>query len=269
MIGWLRDLFYGRSGSSPSPSPARKAPVAPSAPLTQAPPEAEVVREFFNTVAGVTFRNPDGTSRQHIIRRDAKFGMKLRLRFEDDNPVDPLAVALLTREGQQIGYLHARTAADVREHVARGRWVDISVADTTGGDPGKPTLGVNIHIKILALPSEAPQRAVGFRAQVVELERSGRHAEAELLLLGDVARREGAPGATAAVSCWPYEKLANLYRKQKRFADEAAVLGRYCSLPETRRVVITDRLQRRLEQVSDQLGAGDANDAGSKPTSGG
>lgn len=251
MFRWLRNLVSGhaaRFGAS-----VQEAPSANPTVLGTPPPDAKVTRQFFNTVAGVSYRNPDGTPRQEIIRRAVRAGLRLRAQLEDDNPVDPCAVALFTPDGQQIGYLNAATAMDVRDHVARGRWVEITVADTTGGYSDKPTMGVNIHVTVYEIPSEPLHRTADFRAQVAELERSKNYGRAEVLLLGDVAKREGLDGAVTAVSSWPYERLANIYRKQKRFADEAAILGRYFALPETRRVAFADRLLTRLYKVTSQL----------------
>jgi hypothetical protein len=55
-----------------------------------------LVREFVNPIAGVSFGNHDGRSRQEIIRRKVKPGMSLVLCPELNNRVDPGAIAALT-----------------------------------------------------------------------------------------------------------------------------------------------------------------------------
>lgn len=61
-------------------------------------------RSFYTKIAGVTFRNSDGSSRQRIIR-DCRIGEALLLIREPDNPVDKFAVNVVRRNGQQLGYL--------------------------------------------------------------------------------------------------------------------------------------------------------------------
>lgn len=65
-------------------------------------------RCFFQSVAGETFDNPNGTSRQSILKK-AKPGQEVVLLPEPDNQYDPEAVAvyLLGSGGStaQIGYL--------------------------------------------------------------------------------------------------------------------------------------------------------------------
>ena len=121
--------------------------------------EAPAEREFFSSVAGVSHRNRDRTSRQKIIREDVYAGMLLKLRLEDDNKFDKNAVAVETPSGAQIGYLNSRLASDVRGWLAEGMPVVIRVDDVTGGDSDKPMRGVNIHVQVLARapnPWDAP-----------------------------------------------------------------------------------------------------------------
>jgi len=70
-------------------------------------------------VAGVSYNNRDGTSRQRIILR-CSAGELLRLKAEDDNPVDPNAVAVIRLNGEQLGYLHREDAAEVRKGSQEG-----------------------------------------------------------------------------------------------------------------------------------------------------
>ena len=63
-------------------------------------------------VAGVSHNNRDGTNRQEIIARCVA-GEVLRLKHEDDNPVDPNAVAVVRLSSEQLGYLHREDAEEV------------------------------------------------------------------------------------------------------------------------------------------------------------
>ncbi|HEY1934305.1 MAG TPA: HIRAN domain-containing protein [Acetobacteraceae bacterium] len=279
MFGWLRKLVGGKDPKSQAEitaeptglqgddtlrfnaeAPARRERPPPRcAPISLPPPEAQVIREFFNSVSGVTYANPDGTSRQLIIRYEVRTGMPLMARFENDNPVDQNAVALFIPNGHQIGYLNQRTAMDVRDYIARGEWLQITVSATTGGTLDRPTYGVNILLKVLATPAELPMRTADFRKAVAAAKREGQYQKVEAWLLQDVAEREKPSGAVdTVVSSWPYEQLANLYRQQKRWADEIAILTRYLALPEIRRVASTERLQHHLDKAAIQLTAGSA-----------
>jgi len=66
--------------------------------------------------------------------------------------------------------------------------------------------------------------------EVKQLKRAKRHEEAIALLLKLIAATEAEsrdPGGADRVAPWYYEQLAIIYRKERRFADEVAVLERY------------------------------------------
>jgi hypothetical protein len=124
MFGWLKAIF-GSTGATKS----------------------AVVREFYNSVAGVSFKNSDRTSRQ-IIGESVYAGMKLGLRLDDDNKHDRDAVAVLTPDGRQIGFLERRRAGQARGWMREGLRVVITVKEVTGGSD-KEYLGVNILVQVL------------------------------------------------------------------------------------------------------------------------
>jgi len=75
--------------------------------------------------------------------------------------------------------------------------------------------------------------------RIRELLRAGETAEAERILLEcvEATEREGAvvlPGFRKPLGVAPayYERLAILYAKQKRYADELAILERYAEQPK-------------------------------------
>ncbi len=113
-------------------------------------------RSFYSKVAGVTFRNSDGTDRQRIIAQFCRPGIMLRCSREPDNPKDPNAVGVWMKtqgmaRGVQIGYLNREAAEDVAPHLDQGDAVEIKVANVTGGDGDN--LGVNILISLLDRPA--------------------------------------------------------------------------------------------------------------------
>jgi len=78
--------------------PRRKAVSAKKPP----PPK---ITHFYTEVRGITKRNRDGTSRQRIIREELVELLPLKLEREEGNKEDPNATKVLTRDGQQVGYL--------------------------------------------------------------------------------------------------------------------------------------------------------------------
>ena len=71
--------------------------------------------------------------------------------------------------------------------------------------------------------------------RVKQLKREKRHSEAIQLLveLVDATEKESrAAGPGWGVAPWYYEQLAIIYRKEKRYADEVAILERYEAQPK-------------------------------------
>ena len=102
---------------------------------------------FFSKVAGVTHTNKDGSDRQEIISLCDPLET-LDLDREEDNPVDPNAIALRRMDGDQLGYLQAQLAADVVERLRKGYRYAAYFAGVTGGQEDKPTLGANLLILV-------------------------------------------------------------------------------------------------------------------------
>jgi len=92
-------------------------------------------------VAGVTFPNRDGGSRQAILRV-CKVGQRVTLRREWGNDHDPNAIAVRTDEGQ-IGYVPREIAAKL---VKIGFDPEATITAMRGGTPGAPTQGCEITI---------------------------------------------------------------------------------------------------------------------------
>jgi hypothetical protein len=105
-----------------------------------------LVRAFLLPVAGESFANADGTSRQDILGRCAG-GEFLRLDPEPDNPHDRNAVKICRLNGEQIGYVPAEHAAEIGEFIAPEGILAVLYA-VTGGTRAKPSRGAVVQIQI-------------------------------------------------------------------------------------------------------------------------
>lgn len=107
---------------------------------------AKPLKPFYSKIAGVTRKNPDGTSRQRLLKR-CKVGQPLKLVREPSNPADENAVMVLTMDGKQLGYLNADVACEIAPRLDAGGRVDCEISDLTGGGLfRKRTRGCNIKI---------------------------------------------------------------------------------------------------------------------------
>ncbi len=97
-------------------------------------------------VAGVTFNNPDGRSRQRILKK-CREGDTLLLRPQ---PIKghPHAVAVCRRNGQQIGNIRSHLSEQISGYLAAGLEVECKILQLTGGTRKKPTRGCNIAITV-------------------------------------------------------------------------------------------------------------------------
>ena len=97
-------------------------------------------------VVGVSKDNEDGTSRQAIIREEVAEEDKLQLEAEPTNAYDANAVKVLSKYGNQIGYLNREIAEKVKPtltneteiHVT-ARWVN-----------GEKMMGVGLRIELVS-----------------------------------------------------------------------------------------------------------------------
>ena len=125
-------------------------------------------KNYWCAVAGVRYKNDDGSSRQEAINQCQSREM-LRLVPEPDNPVDPNAVKVLRQNGQQIGYIPRRLAARMHDHFVKGERWEAVLSELTGVEPHPHQWqGANIwlvrhgeHKK----PSRRPVQRISNRAQ--------------------------------------------------------------------------------------------------------
>ena len=96
-------------------------------------------------VVGVTFNNPDGTSRQSILSRLNSYSLIMLLR-DRENIYDPNAIAVLNSNGEQIGFINRELAATLAPLMDSGSLFEVTITSLTGGDNGY-TRGCNILIR--------------------------------------------------------------------------------------------------------------------------
>lgn len=70
-------------------------------------------KQFSEKVAGISYSNPDGSSRAEIAK-SCSYGQKLKLVREPDNDRDPNAIKVLTENDEQIGYLSSHFVKEVK-----------------------------------------------------------------------------------------------------------------------------------------------------------
>jgi len=108
-------------------------------------------------VAGVSFPNDDGSSRQRIIRKYCRAGKSLEVRLEPDNRYSDDAMGLWVRgrwllifpARYQIGHIKNEIATQIREDVIRGCPISVRILNVTGGGWfRKQYYGVNIEIRV-------------------------------------------------------------------------------------------------------------------------
>lgn len=118
------------------------------------------IHHFFTKIAGISFANDDGRSRQGVAARRERFDV-LHLVREPRNRHDPEAIAVYTEAGVQLGYIPEHVAEELADDMDRGQRVFCYVMAVTGGDlmEGKLTLGVNVLI-VVALDPDTPNEEV-------------------------------------------------------------------------------------------------------------
>ena len=107
--------------------------------------------EFNSKVAGVSHRNDNGAERQNLIRTYARPGLILVLKREPGNRFSPDGTAIsvwLSSPNVQIGYINDEASHELAPILDGGGSVVASITRITGGTHDKPTIGVNLRIKV-------------------------------------------------------------------------------------------------------------------------
>jgi hypothetical protein len=124
------------------------------------------VQRVRTKVAGVTFRNADGSSRQRIIRAFCRAGEPLYVTPEPNNPYSKNALGLWVQGTEfivaparyQIGYVNNRLAAHFRKLIDEGWAISARILNVTGGGwIWKRTRGVNIEVTLELDEDDAPE----------------------------------------------------------------------------------------------------------------
>lgn len=100
-------------------------------------------RKIFD-VAGESHDNPDGTSRQTILRA-CRPGQSVVLERQPDNKFDRNAI-FVTVAGQGVGFLSRADAELLAPHLDEGRTHAAQIHELTGGMPDYPSIGCRISI---------------------------------------------------------------------------------------------------------------------------
>jgi len=152
----VRSLFRDRPAQS---SKAAHLPSFPFCEIREDSSSPTPVRTIHTKIRGVSFSNPNGASRQEIIRQFCRVGDALLLMREPANPVDSNAVAVIricrgtdgkTEFGDLLGHLSREIARDLALHFDQGPVGFAEILEITGDlehrDCGN--VGVNIRADI-------------------------------------------------------------------------------------------------------------------------
>jgi hypothetical protein len=96
-------------------------------------------------IAGVFYDNADGSSRQEAIRRCEPFD-RVVLRPEPRNPYDSNAMAVDRQSGEQLGYLPAPLAKEIRHAEQQGLWHRAFIDEIFIREPGCEELEVELVV---------------------------------------------------------------------------------------------------------------------------
>jgi len=113
------------------------------------------ITDYPSLVAGVTYANRDGSSRQEIIQRYQP-GEQVFLIAEPDNAVDPNAIAVQRGDGEQLGYLPRPLAERVARLLRQGYGYAAFVAEIL--EPGLTYSSYGVRLQIVeASPGMSPE----------------------------------------------------------------------------------------------------------------
>ena len=87
-----------------------------------------------------------GISRHQRAAARCRDGETLILQREPDNAYDEQSIAVLRLDGTPLGYLKANLAAELAPRMDDGETFTAWIKDLTGGEPDRPTRGINIWI---------------------------------------------------------------------------------------------------------------------------
>ena len=115
--------------------------------MTQPASEGRPNAEYRLIGTGERFRNADGTSRQAELA-SCRPGDAVALVREPDNPRDPMAIALISARGVQLGYIRREDARWLAQEMDDGREARAVVHDVRSRSrPGSP-LSIALSVSV-------------------------------------------------------------------------------------------------------------------------
>ncbi len=199
---------------------------------TPAKPQAQPVQAFICAVVGESHQNPDGKSRQAIIREHARPGQQAKLKREPDNPYDANAVAVFVN-GHQIGYLKRDVAARLCDWIDDPAYEAIaSVHSIHGGTREKPSRGVTLELKVLETGMPSINALVDGTPTYELLSSHKDDLEMMLRCCGaeEAAFKARPYGRRYAPAPAAFLRAAILSRKAKDYAAEVKICERWLTL---------------------------------------
>lgn len=97
-------------------------------------------------VAGVSKDNANGSSRQQIIRREVMENDRLGLVPEPENEFDPNAIKVVSKFGNQIGYLSKEMAEKVKPAIQNETEIHVKASWVSG----EKLVGVGLRIEFVS-----------------------------------------------------------------------------------------------------------------------
>ena len=97
-------------------------------------------------VVGVSHDNSDGSSRQEIISREVEENDSLSLMLDQANEFDQNAVKVLSKDGNQIGFLKREIAERIKGAILN----EVEIRVIVSWVNGEKMLGVGLRIELVS-----------------------------------------------------------------------------------------------------------------------
>ncbi len=239
---------------------------------------SSVNEEFCKVIVGVTKDNPDGKNRQDILKRTMP-GDMVELVRQYDNQYDPDAVAIIYKDGEQLGFLPKGDR--LSHYIDSGGSVSARIKKITGG-PGvlgrlipyfKKNYGCVLNIskegydweKIT--PFQEESKAIeGLLDVTKDLEKTNPELAIEnykeSISKIDTLDSKGRLAASWRRARNPINRLSMLLEKNKQYQEAYSTIVNYESKHDVYGLLSTDqvslekrkiRLQKKLDKINGNL----------------
>lgn len=118
------------------------------------------IRHFRIPLAGESYKNDDGSSRQKRIRQ-CSIGEELIMEPEPDNEYDPNALKVARANGRQIGYIPMQYSSEFSSKIANGWPITLYVA-SKGRMPRSKNVGMMMLV-VMAPPGTKKREIKKYR----------------------------------------------------------------------------------------------------------